>query len=36
METKREKQTQRQKNVYNMTSGGFVNAVKNNSLSNSK
>ena len=36
METQREKQTQRQKNVFNMTSGGFVIAVRNNSFIDSK
>ena len=38
METQRKKQTQRQrqeqKNVFTMTSGGFVIAVRNNSLNN--
>ena len=36
METQRKKQTQRQKNVFTMTSGGFVIAVRNNSLNDSK
>ena len=36
METKRKKQTQRQKNLTNMTSGGFVMVVTNNSLNDSK
>ena len=36
METKRKKQTQRQKNVFTMTSGGFVIAVINNSFNDSK
>ena len=34
METQRKKQTQ--KNVFTMTSGGFVFAVKNNYLNDSK
>ena len=34
METQRKKQTQ--KNVFTMTSGGFVIAVTNNSLNDSK
>ena len=36
METQRKKQTQRQKNEFNMTSGGFVIAIRNNSLNDSK
>ena len=36
METQRKKQTQRQKNVYIMTSGGFMTAVRNNSFIDSK
>ena len=36
METQRKKKTQRQKNVSTMTSGGFVIAVRNNSLNGSK
>ena len=32
METGRKKQTQRKKNVFTMTSGGFVTAVRNNSI----
>ena len=36
METKGKKQTQRQKNVFIMTSVGFVIAVRNNSLIDSK
>ena len=36
METRREKQTQRQKNLFTMTSGGFVTAASNNSLIDSK
>ena len=37
METQRKKQTQRQKNVFTMTSvGGFVIAVRNNSFIDSK
>ena len=32
METRIEKQTQRQKNLFTMTSRGFVTAVKNNTL----
>ena len=36
METQRKKQTQRQKNVFIMTSVGFVIAVRNNSLIDSK
>ena len=31
-----ERKTQRQKNVFNMTSGGFVIAVRNNSLNDIK
>ena len=33
METRRKKQTQRQKNLFTMTSGGFMIVVTNNSLS---
>ena len=36
METRRNKQTHRQKNLFTMTSGGFVIAVTNNSLNDSK
>ena len=36
METQRKKQTQRQKNVFTMISGGFVIAVRNNSFIDSK
>ena len=36
MEMQRKKQTQRQKNVFTMTSGGFVIAVRNNSFIDSK
>ena len=37
METQRNKQTQRQKNIFTTTSGGFViPAVQNNSLNDSK
>ena len=36
METQRKKQTQKQKNVFIMTSVGFVIAVRNNSLNDSK
>ena len=36
METQRKKQKQRQKNVFTMTSGGFVTVVANNSLNDSK
>ena len=36
METQRKKEIQRQKNVFTKTSGGFVIAVRNNSLSDSK
>ena len=36
MEKQRKKQTQRQKNVLTMTSGGFMIAVRNNSFINSK
>ena len=32
MKTQRKKQRQRQKNGFTMTSGGFMIAVKNNSL----
>ena len=32
MEAQRKKQTQRQKNVFTMTSGGFVFTVRNNSF----
>ena len=32
MQTQRKKQTQRQKNVFAMTSGGFVIVVRNNSF----
>ena len=32
METQRKKQKQRQKNVFTMTPGGFMIAVRNNSL----
>ena len=35
METQREKQTQTQKNVFTMISGGFMIAVRNNSLNDS-
>ena len=36
MKTRRKKQTQRQKNLSTMTSGGFVIAVTNNSFIDSK
>ena len=36
METGRKKQTQRKKNVFTMTSVGFMIAVRNNSLNDSK
>ena len=36
METRRKKQTQRQKNLFTMTSGGFVIVVRNNSFIDSK
>ena len=36
METQRKKQTQRQKNIFTMSSGGFVTAVRNNCLDDSK
>ena len=36
METKRKKQKQRQKNLFTMTSGGFVIVVTNNSLNDNK
>jgi hypothetical protein len=36
METKRKKQAKRQKNVLTMTAGGFVIAIRNNSLNDSK
>ena len=36
METQRKKQMQREKNVFTMTSGGFVIAVSNNSFIDSK
>ena len=36
METGRKKQTQRQKNLFAMTSGGFVIVVRNNSFIDSK
>ena len=36
METQRKKQTQRQKIVFTMTSGGFVIVVRNNSLNDTK
>ena len=36
METQRKKQTQRQKNVFTITVGGFVIAVINNSFIDSK
>ena len=36
METQRKKQTQRQKYVFTMISGGFVIAVRNNYLIDSK
>ena len=36
METKREKGTQRQKNAFTMTKEGFVIAVRNKSLIDSK
>ena len=35
LETQRKKQTQRPKNVFDMTLGGFVIAVRNNSLNDS-
>ena len=36
MEARREKQTERQKNLFTMTPGGFMTAVRNNSLIHSK
>ena len=36
METRRKKQTQRKKNLFTMTSGGFVIVVRNNSFIDSK
>ena len=36
METRKKKQTQRQKNLFTVTSGGFVIVVTNNSLNDSK
>ena len=36
METGRKKQTQKQKNLFTMTSGGFVIIVKNNSFNDSR
>ena len=36
MKTKRMKQEQRQKNLFTMTSGGFVIVVRNNSFVDSK
>ena len=36
MKTRREKQTERQKNLFTMTPGGFMTAVRNNSLIQSK
>ena len=36
MEIQRKKQTQRQKNVFTMTSGGFEIAVRNNPFTDSK
>ena len=36
METQKKKQTQRQKNIFTMNPGGFVIAVRNNSLNDSK
>ena len=36
MEIQRNEKTQRQKNVFAMTSGGFVIAVRNNSLNEGK
>ena len=36
METRRKKQTQIQKNLFTMTSGGFVIVVRNNSFIDSK
>ena len=36
METQRKKQTQGQKNVFTMTSGGLVVALRNNSFIDSK
>ena len=36
METRREKQTERQKKLFTMNSRGFMTAVRNNSLIHSK
>ena len=36
METQRKKQTQRQKNVFTMTSGGFEIEIRSNSFIDSK
>ena len=36
METRRKKQTQRQKDLFTMTSGGFVIVVRNNSFIDNK
>ena len=36
MKTYRKKQTQRQKNIFTMASGGFVIAVRNNTFVDSK
>ena len=36
MDTRRKKQKQRQKNLFTMTSGGFVIVVRNNSFIDSK
>jgi hypothetical protein len=36
METRRKKQTERQKNLFTMTAAGFVIVVTNNSLNDSK
>ena len=36
METRRKKGTKRQKNIFSMTSGGFVIVVRNNSFIDSK
>ena len=36
MEKRRKKQTKRQKNLFTMTSGGFVIVVRNNSFNDSK